>query len=120
MNKPAKEIAEAIISGTRLIDRETIHLAYELADAVISEAASSEPVGKVYRNHIFGDTDLKAIFWLDPSLKEGDLLFTHPSISLSDDEVKAISDEVWGNLNVESSNGFEDVVRAIIAKLKGE
>ena len=39
MNKSAKEIAEAIISGTRLIDREAIHLAYELADAVISEDA---------------------------------------------------------------------------------
>ena len=63
MNKSAKEIAEEIISGTRLIDREVVHLAYELAKAVVSEAASSEPVAWRMR---FTDVDGVMTVWQRP------------------------------------------------------
>ena len=93
-----------------------VRLIYELSDAVISEAASSEPVAWVTDG--VGHGCVISVGW---ERKESNVLtvplYTHPSISLSDEEMSEL-------YSLEESKGLVGLIqrygKAIEAKLKGK
>ena len=123
-----QEITKQIISGKdsdgkQIALREWEPLAVQLAEALISETASSEPVAWLCETACvgtFSTTDKKSAADFNAFYNDGldchatvTPLYTHPSISLSDEDIEAIRCLAY-------TLGPNEFQRAVRAKLKGK